>query len=292
LVAAGDPVTTNPRSGQKVFAHALGAAEPQSNPAGDRRRALADWLSAPVNPFFARNLANRIWAHFLGRGLIEPVDDVRATNPPTNPELLDALARNLIENKFDLRRFIQTITVSRAYQTSSQPNATNERDEQNYSRALFRPLEAEVLLDMVCQATGVPEKFQGEPAGLRAIQLWDSKVSHYFLKQFGRPVRVSSCECERNHEPGVAQVLHFLNSPEIQAKLSHEDGTVARLVRRNLDDGQLAEELYLTCFGRAPTSAEKQAAVTYLGKKKDQRRQAAEDLLWSLLNSLEFRFNH
>ncbi|HLW66815.1 MAG TPA: DUF1549 domain-containing protein, partial [Gemmataceae bacterium] len=214
LLATGDPITTHPRSGEKVFAHALGMTEPKANPAGDRRVELAKWMTAPDNPYFARNLANRLWAHFLGRGLVEPVDDVRATNPPTNPELLDALARNLAENKFDLRKFIGTISASRAYQTSSATNTTNERDEQNYSRALFRPLEAEVLLDMVSQATGVPEKFQGEPAGLRAIQLWDSKVSHYFLKQFGRPVRVSSCECERNHEPGVAQVLHFLNSPE------------------------------------------------------------------------------
>jgi hypothetical protein len=249
-------------------------------------------MTAPENPYFARNLVNRIWAHFLGRGLVEPVDDMRGTNPSANPELLDALAKYLVDLKFDLRRFIQTITASRVYQTSSATNATNERDEQNCSRALFRSLEAEVLFDMVCQATGVPEKFQGEPAGVRAIQLWDSKVSHYFLKQFGRPVRVSSCECERNHEPGVAQVLHFLNSAEIQAKLSHEEGTVAKLVRQHADDGRLTEEIYLTCFGRFPTADEKRAAISYLAKKKDQRRQAAEDLIWSLLNALEFRFNH
>jgi hypothetical protein len=292
LFATGDPVTTHPRNGEKIFAHALGALEPKANPPGDRRLELAKWMTAPENPYFARNLANRVWAHFLGRGLVEAVDDMRATNPPTNVELLDALARYLVENKFDLRKFIQTIVASRSYQASSATNPSNERDEQNYSRALFRPLEAEVLLDMVCQATGVPEKFQGEPAGMRAIQLWDSKVSHYFLKQFGRPVRVSSCECERNHEPGVAQVLHFLNSPEIQAKLNHEDGTVARLVRQHADDGRLTEEVYLTCFGRFPTPDEKRAALAYLAKKKDPRRQATEDLMWSLLNTLEFRFNH
>jgi hypothetical protein len=292
LLATGDPTTTHPRSGDKIFAHALGMPEPKASLIGERRFELANWMTARENPYFARNLANRIWAHFLGRGLVEPVDDVRATNPPTNPELLDALAKKLVEFQFDMRKLIQAITASRVYQTSSAANATNERDEQNYSRALFRPLEAEVLLDMVCQATGVPEKFQGVPAGVRAIQLWDSKVSHYFLKQFGRPMRVSSCECERHHEPGVAQVLHFLNSPEIQAKLSHEDGTVTRLVHQYADDGRLTEEFYLRCFGRFPTADEKCSAVSYLAKKKDQRRQAAEDLMWSLLNSLEFRFNH
>src|SRR5262249_6537323 len=161
---------------------------------------------------------------------------VRATNPPTNPELLDALARHLIESKYDVRRLIRTITASRVYQLSSRPNATNEKDEQNYSRALFKRLEAEVLLDMVCQTTGVAEKFPGVPPGYRAIQLWDSKVNHYFLKLYGRPARVSACECERNHEPGVAQVLHLLNSPAIHAKLSHENGSLARLVREKAED--------------------------------------------------------
>src|SRR5262249_8770300 len=139
---------------------------------------------------------------------------------------------------------------------------------------------------------GVPEKFPGVPAGTRAIQLWDSKVPHYFLKLFGRPVRASACECERNAEPSVAQVLHILNSPEIQAKLSHEDGTVARLLRRTDDDAKLVEELYLTFFCRFPTEKERAAAVGFLKKDPAKRRQAAEDLAWSLMNSLEFVFNH
>src|SRR5205085_1226701 len=153
-------------------------------------------------------------------GLVEPVDDVRETNPPSNPELLGALARHLAENRFDAKTLIRAITASRTYQLSSRPNATNERDEQNYSRALLRRPQAEVLLDMVCQVSGVPERFSGTPPGTRAIQLWDSKVPHYFLKTFGRPERVSACECERQHEPSVAQVLHLLNAPGIQAKLS------------------------------------------------------------------------
>lgn len=287
--AAPNPL---PRTGQEVFAHPLGTPPPNAAAAGDRRSDLANWLTAPDNPYFARNLGNRVWAHFLGRGLVEPVDDVRATNPPSNPELLDALARHLIESKYDLRQLIRAIAASRVYQLSCRPNDTNDRDEQNYSRALFRRLDAEVLLDMVCQSTGVPEKFAGVPAGQRAIQLWDSKVPHYFLKLFGRPVRASACECERNHEPGVAQVLHLLNSPAIHAKLAHEDGTVARLVRRLDDDGKLAEELYLTYYGRLPEAKERQMAVEYLGKGRSRRREAAEDLAWSLMNSLEFVFNH
>jgi hypothetical protein len=290
LLASGDPPTRNPRTGAVVPAHVLGG--PPIGAAGDRRRLLADWLTSPENPWFARNLANRAWAHFLGRGLVEPVDDVRATNPPTNPELLDALARHLVESRYDFRQLIRTITASRVYQLSSRPNRTNERDEQNYSRAPLKRIEAEVLLDMVCQATGVGERFPGVPGHVRAVQLWDSKTPHYFLKLFGRPVRVSACECERNAEPSVAQVLHLLNGPEIEAKLSHEGGTVARLVREQKDDAVVVEELYLTFYSRLPTAKERETAVAYLRRDPAKRRQAAEDLAWGLLNSLEFVFNH
>jgi hypothetical protein len=292
LMAVGDEPTRHPRTGTPVFAHALGAAMPAASPPGDRRTILAAWMTSPDNPWFARNLANRTWAHFLGRGLVEPVDDVRATNPPTNPELLDALARSFAEGKYDFRQMIRTITASRIYQLSSRPNATNERDEQNYSRALFRRIDSEVLLDMVCQVTGVPEKFAGVPAGYRAIQLWDSRVSHYFLKLFGRPVRVSACECERVSEANVSQVLHFLNSPEIQEKLAHEGGALADAVRRLPEDGPLVEELYLTFYSRFAGEKEKAVAEAYLRKDPSKQRQAAEDLAWTMMNSLEFVFNH
>ncbi len=288
----GAAIGKNPRTGENVFAHPLGEKSPSAAATGDPRAALADWLTRPDNPYFARNFANRVWAHLLGRGLVEPVDDVRATNPPTNPELLDALARFVVENKYDLRALVRLIAASRVYQLSSRPNATNEQDEQNYSRARFKRIGAEVLLDMVSQTTGVPERFSGVPPGTRAIQLWDSKVPHYFLKVFGRPERVTACECERQHEPSVAQVLHLLNAPEVQARLAHEGGYVAKLVRREPADGPLVEELYLTFYSRLPSEKERTAALDYLAQAKGQRRQAVEDLAWSLLNSLEFLFNH
>jgi hypothetical protein len=259
---------------------------------GDRRAQLAEWLTSPRNPWFARNLANRVWAHFLGRGLVEPVDDVRTTNPPSNPELLDALAEYFIQHNYDLHALIRVITASRVYQLGSKPNATNKRDEQNYSRALLKRPGAEVLLDMVSRTTGIPERFAGAPPGTRAIQLWDSKVPHYFLKVFGRPQRLSACKCERNREPSVAQVLHLLNAPEIHAKLNHEGGSVAKLVKCQSADGPLIEELYLMFFSRLPRDEERQAAMAYLQEHRANRREAVEDLAWSMLNSLEFLFNH
>ncbi len=292
LTAEGSPTISHPRTREPIHPYPLGGVMPATTPEGDRRQQLATWLAAPENPWFARNLANRMVSHFFGRGLVEPVDDVRATNPASNPPLLDALERHVVETRFDLKQLIRTLTASRTYQLSATPNAANEQDEQNYSRALLRRLPSEVLLDAVSQATGVPEKFEGVPAGQRAIQLWDSQVDHYFLKIFGRPQRASACECERNSGPSISQVLHLMNSPELQGKLAHEGGTVARLVREHRADEPLVEELYLTFFSRFPTSTEKTAALRHLERGVSQRRQAAEDLVWGLLNSLEFVHNH
>lgn len=293
LLTRDSGTTRHPRSGEIIFAHPLGEPAPEKSPDGDRRALLADWMTAPKNPYFARNVVNRLWAHFLGRGLVEPVDDVRLTNPPTNPELLDALAARFIESGFNVQQLIRTMTASRAYQRSARPNDTNARDEQNYSRALLKRLDAEVLFDAFCQATGTSEKFDGVPEGARAIQLWDSQVKHDFLKLFGRPVRATACECERATEPSVAQVLHVLNSPQLQAKLSHEGGTIARLVRRYpSDDGALVDELYLTVLSRPATAEERAVALKYLQEHASNRRVAVEDLAWSLLNTIEFLFNH
>jgi hypothetical protein len=292
VTVSGLAAARHPRTGEVVPAHPLGGRRPARPETGDHREELARWLTGPGNPWFARNLANRVWAHFLGRGLVEPLDDVRDTNPPSNPELLDALARHLVESGWDLRALIRTITASQAYQRSTKPNATNDRDALNFSRAPLRRLPAEVLLDMIGQVTGVPERFPGAPALTRAVQLWDSKVPHYFLKAFGRTERTSACECERKAEPSVAQVLHLLNAPQIEAKLAHAGGKVARLARQKADDGELVEELYLTFFGRFPDERERKTALAHLAENRSRRGEAVEDLAWGMLNALEFAFNH
>ncbi|MEC7566048.1 MAG: DUF1549 domain-containing protein [Planctomycetota bacterium] len=291
LITQGNPVTKHPRTGAPVQAFALGTQMPAVNTSEDRRDELANWLTAPENPWFASNIANRAWAHLMGRGIIEPVDDVRLTNPPTNPELLAVLTKSFIDAKFDFRQLLKSIILSDAYQRSSAVNKTNARDEQNYSRFLFKQLEAEVLLDAVCQTTGVPEKFQGVPAGSRAIELWDSSVPHYFLETFGRPVRATACECERVSEPTVGQVLHILNSPGIESKLSHEAGTIRKIASEYEDNEIAIQRLYLTFFNRYGDKQEISAAVNHVDSGTD-RRQSLEDIAWSMLNSLEFLFNH
>jgi hypothetical protein len=290
VTAQGEATAKHLRTGETVSATPLGG-KPVASTKGDQREALAAWMTAPDNPFFARNVVNRLWAHFLGRGLVEPVDDVRSTNPPTNPELLDALAKDFVQSGYDLKAVVRRICASRVYQTSSTPNGTNARDEQNYSRMVFRRPDAEVLMDMVTQATGVPEKFDGAPLGTRAIQLWDSKVRHYFLKQFGRPVRASACECERNSEPNIAQVLHLLNSDFVQDRLRHDAGTVACLCRAHQDDGRIVEELWLTFLSR-PAKADEVKVVLEFVKNAKSRREGFEDVAWALLNTKEFQFNH
>jgi hypothetical protein len=290
VLAQGESTAKQLRTGATIHATPLGARGVATTK-GDHREELAVWMTAKDNPYFARNVVNRLWAHFLGRGLVEPVDDVRSTNPPTNPELLDALAKKFVESRFDVKALLRLICNSRVYQTSSTPNETNVRDDQNYSRALFKRTDAEVLMDMITQATGVPEKFDGFPLGTRAIQLWDSKVRHYFLKQFGRPVRASACECERNAEPNIAQVLHLLNSEFIDTRLRHDDGRVARWVRSQLTDERILDEMYLTFLTRQIKTHEKKIALEYLAKAKS-RQGGFEDVAWALLNTKEFLFNH
>jgi len=291
LIVQGNPKVQHPRTKETINAYALGTDMPDATPDGDRRVALAKWMTTPENPWFARNMANRIWAHFFGRGIVEPVDDVRATNPPSNPALLDALTKHLVDYQFDAKALIRLITASRTYQLASKPNATNEDDSQNFSRALFRRLPAEALLDAVCDVTGVPEKFAGVPIGTRAVELWDNQQQHYFLKLFGRPARATPCECERSAGASISQALHLMNSPNIQDKLAHEGGRMAHLAATT-DDSRVVEELYLACFSRLPDAGEREFAVKHLASRPTRRRKAIEDHAWSLMNSLEFTFNH
>ena len=290
IFAKGGSDLKHPRTGKLVSARALGAPAADFTGITDRRQALAHWMTAADNPFFARAIANRLWAHYFGRGLAEPIDDLRATNPPTNEPLLKALAEHLQKVDYDLKAFTKTLLSSHVYQLSAQPNESNEPDQQNFSHSRYKALPAEVLLDAICQSTGVPEKFVGWPLGYRAIQIWDNRMPSYFFRIFGRPVRVSVCECERSNEPSIAQALHLMNSPEILDKIESSKGIARRLAGSDKTAQQIIDELCLATLSRFPTKDERTLMLKEFSQK--DRREAAEDILWALLNSKDFLYNH
>jgi hypothetical protein len=291
IFVKADGQVRNPATNKTVEPRGLDGPELTISEDEDPRQKLVDWMVEPKNPIFAKAICNRLWAHFMGRGLVEPVDDMRVTNPPSNPELMEALARELIDNKFDLKSVIRSIMSSTAYQLSSEPTPSNLHDQQNYARAYPRRIIAEVILDGVSQVTGTQERFDGLPEGTRAIQLPDESVGSYFLDVFGRPTRESPCECERPREANLAQTLHLLNSGEMQGKLSAGQGRVANLLKAKKPDGEIIEELYLAAFGRPPRASEIENVLNYVGRQTDKKA-AWEDLIWAMLNSKEFLFNH
>jgi hypothetical protein len=259
----------------------------------DRREAYAKWLTAPDNPYFARSLVNRIWSYFFHRGIIDPVDDVRTTNPPINPELLDALTKDFVAHKFDVRHMMRTIVTSRTYQRGSVPNETNAEDDLNFSRMVPRRLPAEALLDSLVQATSVPERFGGAPAGFSAKQLPDAEVQSEFLGLFGKPSRVEACECERDDGSNMLQALHLINGDSIGRRVAAPEGRLAALLKQKNTDEQLIEQIYLWSLCRRPGEKERQVASklfqTYGAGK---RAEAAQDLMWALLNSKDFLLVH
>ena len=281
----------HPRTGEVIAARALGAAPIEFAPHADRRVHLAEWMTADNNPFFAPMIANRIWAHYFGRGLVEPIDDLRTTNPASNEPLLAELAKHMRDVKYDLKAFTRTLLASRLYQLSSDVTESNASDDQNFSHAAHKAMPAEVLLDAMCQTTGVAESFQGWPEGYRAIQIWDNKLPSYFFRIFGRPVRATVCECERSNEPSIAQALHLMNSPEIMEKIRSHEGRAAQLAGSGLPAERIVEELYLTALARLPRDDERALMLESFAENAD-RRQASEDILWALLNSKEFLYNH
>ena len=288
----GVATAVNPRSGQAVKPAGLGSPTLELSPDQDPRQALVDWMADPKNPFFARALANRYWKHFFGRGLVEPEDDMRVTNPATNPALLDALAKDFVDSKFDLKHLVRTICNSRVYQLSAEPNQFNAGDKQSFSRYYPKRLSAEVLLDAIDQVTGTDEKFGGLPAGTRAVQLPDTGFNSYFLTVFGRPEAASACECERSNEANLAQSLHLLNSAEVQNKLAAASGRAAALAAdKEHAHPQKIDRLYMQFYGRHPLPEETALAAAYLGKTKNDKA-AYEDIIWALINTKEFLFNH
>ena len=292
VVSFGGKDLPHPRTSELVVPRALGAPNADLNGLSDRRVALANWLTQPDNEFFAKAIANRIWAHYLGRGLVEPVDDIRETNPATNEPLMEALSRHMVDVKFDMRAFTKTLLQSRVYQLGSASNDSNRDDQQNFSHAAYKAIPAEALLDAISQTTGIAEKFNGWPEGYRAIQVWDNRMPSYFFQIFGRPVRATVCECERSGEPSISQALHLLNSPEIMAKIQHRNGTARRLANSELTDDELIDELYLTTLSRFPNEEERNLMREAFSDSGSERIAAVEDVLWALLNTKEFIFNH
>ena len=261
----------------------------------DPRHKLVDWMANKKNPFFARAVANRYWSHFFGRGIVDPIDDMRVTNPPTNPELLDALAKELVDNNFSLKHLVKVIVKSRTYQLSSAPNEFNKHDKQSFARFYPRRMSAEVLYDAVSQVTNTPAAFGGLPTDKhspnRAIMLPDEAFQSYFLDVFGRPQRISACECERVSEANLAQALHLLNSQEIQNKLSAGNGRADLLAKDARPDAEKIDELFLWAFGRRPSAEHRQIALDHIARHEKNKRVAYENLLWALINTKEFVFN-
>ncbi len=269
----------------------LGGESPELKPGEDRRKVLANWMASPENPFFARNIANIMWAHFFGSGIVDPVDDVRVSNPPSNPELLTALATNLTEYKYDMRRMVKDICTSMTYQRSSQVNETNALDKLNFSHAQVRRVRAEVLLDGISQITETPNKFQGLPLGARAVQIADGAVSTYFLSTFGRAKRESVCSCEVKMEPTLSQALHLMNGDAVHDRIK-SGKVVAKLVSEKKSDREVVDELFIRVFGRPPKEKEWASIQQAVADAPEARQTVLEDLFWALLNSKEFYFTH
>jgi hypothetical protein len=301
----GIAVANNMKTGVPLKPAALGDAIPNIAPDEDPRLRLADWMRSKDNPFFAKALVNRYWKHFFQRGLIEPEDDIRDTNPPTNPALLTALEQHFIASGFDLKELVRVITQSRAYQLSEVPNEHNLVDRQNYSRYYPERLQAEVLLDAIDRLAGTQTDFANLPAGTRAVALPDNSYnrSSPFLRVFGRPEGASVCECERVQSSSLAQSLHLINSADIKGKLAHPNGRAERLSKDTKPVEEKVRELYLVAFSREPRPTELKTAVDYLtepviaadGKPVDPAKAAREnfqDLIWALVNTKEFLFNH
>lgn len=264
----------------------------------DRREALADWITSPENPYFTRAIVNRVWSNFMGRGLVEPVDDLRLTNPATNEPLMNALCVDLQEHGYDLKSLMRSIMTSAAYQRSSEAADPAAPDRINYSQYIARRLKAEVLLDTYAQVTEVPTPFAGYPEGYRALQLRDSMVASYFLDAFGRPERRQTCTCERTEDASIAQTLHLANGDTLNAKLRADGSLLAHYEADGMGDEAAVDDLFWRAFGRAPNAPEKQECLAMLDTAAKaegdagSRRAVLEDLAWALLTSKEFLFNH
>jgi hypothetical protein len=286
---AGGGEVNHPVGGRVMAPKFLGGDVPDVS-GKDRRVVLAKWLASPRNPWFASSFANRVWAHFMGIGIVEPIDDFRVSNPASNPELLEALGKHFTETKYDLKALVRDICNSRTYQRATQRNESNASDDRNFAHSLVRRIKAENLLDTISGVTETKDKFQGLPLGARAVQIADGQSSTYFLTTFGRAARETPCSCEVKMEPTLSQALHLLNGDTVNAKIT-QGGVLTRLMKAKKTPEEQITELYLRCLSRKPTPEELAKLVPTLGGEKE-RAQGLDDLFWALLNCREFLFNH
>lgn len=282
---------TQPRTGEQMKVRLLLQGSVDVPNDQDRRKVFADWLTDDTNPFFARSVANRIWGHVMGRGIVEPVDDFRDSNPPSNPELLDFLTQQLVTSGYSTKQLLRTIMNSRVYQLSSERNDFNADDEVYFSHATTRMLTAEQLLDAICHITGVPETYPGMPAGTKAIDLVDPPPGHKFLQVFGQPQRELACECERSSDSNLSQALQLINGPVVHNKVRAKSGNLHRWIAEEKTDRDIIALLYLTGLSRQPEELEFQTSLKHIAANED-RTSALEDIAWAVINSKEFLFQH
>jgi hypothetical protein len=282
---------SQPRTGMFMKAQPLDRTARDVKPGDDPRVDLARWITDPNNESFTGAMVNRVWRHYMGVGLVEPVDDLRATNPPTNPALWKALNKEFVDSKYDLRDLMRVILNSRAYQLSSATRPGNETDARFYSHYTARRLPAEVLLDAICDATGVPERFDGYPVGVRAVQVPDPGSALYFLRAFGRSERVTACACERTGDVSLPNVLHLICGETVTSKLNSARSWLAVRLKEQPDDGKLLDELFLRAYARKPGAEERGKVLALLKDKDAPREELFRDVFWALLNSKEFLFN-
>ncbi len=267
--------------------------QPLITPGGkDPRETLANWMTAPDNPFFATAMANRVWGQFFGRGIVHPVDDFRASNPPTNPELLRALAADFAKHEYDLKHLMRQIMSSRIYQLSSTPNKTNVQDTGNFSRFYRRRLGAENLEDILGQVTGSASSYQSLRLDARKVELWTTKIESPLLESFGLPNASENCPCERDVRPSMVQALHLMNSNTLQSQLTGKSGRAAKLAQAEISPKEIVEEIFLAVYSRWPSDEEKKIGLRAFAAEEAKRQQVVEDLMWALINSAEFVFNH
>jgi hypothetical protein len=279
----------HPVGGRVMAPKFLGGAAPDLT-GKDRRQAMSQWLASAENPYFATNLANMVWAHFLGKGIVDEVDDVRVSNPASNQELLDELGRKFTEYKYDFKKMVRDICNSRAYQRATTTNLSNELDSRNFSHAAIRRIKAETFLDCITQVTTTQNKFPGLPTGARAVQIADGTVSNYFLTTFGRATRETVCACEVRLEPTLSQSLHLLNGETTGNRIKQGD-LVGKMLAAKKSPEQILEEVYIRCMARKPTPEETTRIMVLVNAETDKKK-ALEDAFWAVLNSREFMFNH